>query len=76
MASAGRGRGRGRGLLAANVGSAPKPGPQGDGETTKVCKDYRVIISFEFPLLVFKTCRSINYYYHVFDVDQLLMLKM
>lgn len=35
MASAGRGRGRGRGLLAANVGSAPKPGPHGEGETTK-----------------------------------------
>ncbi|XP_061180727.1 CBP80/20-dependent translation initiation factor-like isoform X2 [Saccostrea echinata] len=35
MASVGRGRGRGRGLLVTKVGSAPKPGPEGDVGSTK-----------------------------------------
>lgn len=56
MVSVGWGRGRGRGLLVVNVGLVLKFGLYGEGEMIKVCKDYRVIISFEFFLLVFKMC--------------------
>ena len=58
MASTGRGRGRGRGLLAPKVGSAPRPGPDGESETNNVSKHQTLALCIYRPNFLYVSCSS------------------